>query len=75
MPVGMQIQSVSLSFSNGLISSAAISYILTGAQVSGPGSFVWNLTSAEQNAAASTNFVTALINKLSGVVGLTVTTT
>jgi hypothetical protein len=75
MPVGMQIQSVNLTFAGGLISSASIAYTLTGTVISGNGSYLWQLTPAEQSAAAATNFVTALVNKLSGLIGIPVTTT
>lgn len=75
MPIGMQVQSVSLTFSGGFITSASITFNMTGTGAGGSGTYLWELTSAEQNAAAATNFVTAFVNKLSSVLGLPVTTT
>lgn len=73
--IALQIQSVSLNFTNGLISSALVGYALVNvSNIQVVGTFNWSLTTAEQTSTASENFVNALVNKLAAITGLTVTT-
>jgi hypothetical protein len=70
------ITGLSMNFLNGLISSVNISYTASlGGGGIVTGNETWQLSSAEQNAAVSTNFVTALLNKLEALTALTVVTT